>query len=111
FSERTDRNSLGDLSRSWSEFVSGGTETHRARSEAEDRVSQGDGYAPNRCPSKGGNRNGEMHTNRARHQKIAGTMNRAKLSNPQWVASSTGRERQAPKHWRLDRNWECDWLR
>src|SRR5215831_3458198 len=82
FTEGTDRNSLGVLCRSWSEFVSGGAETRRARSEAEDRVSQGDGYAPNRCPSKGGNRNGETHTNRARHQKIAGTLTRTKLSNP-----------------------------
>src|SRR5215831_12653215 len=91
FSEGTERNSLGVLCRSWSEFVLGGTETHKARSEAEDRVPQGDGYAPNRCPSKGGNRNEETHTNRVRHQKIAGTMKRARLSNPHSFESSTGR--------------------
>src|SRR5215467_12121366 len=92
FSEGTERNSLGVLCRSWSEFVLGGTETHRVRSEAEDRVPQGDGYAPNRCPSKGGNRNGETHMNRASHRKIGGTMKRARLSNPQWFASSISRK-------------------
>jgi len=74
FSEGTERNSLGVLRRSWSEFVAGGTETHKARSQAEDRVPQGDGYAPNRCPSNGGNRNGKTHTSRVRHTKTVSRM-------------------------------------
>jgi hypothetical protein len=108
FSEGTERNWLGDLCRPWSEFVSGGTETHRARSEAEDRVPQGDGYAPNRCPSKSGNRKEKTHTNRTRHPKIGGTMMLAKLSTGTWFASSTGANRQIPKQWRLAGASECD---
>src|SRR5215470_15899662 len=94
FSEGTERNSLGVLCRSWSEFVLGGTETHRARGEAEDRVPQGDGYAPNRCPSKGGNRNGETHMNRASHRKIGGTMKRVNRQIGPQFGSSTSSERQ-----------------
>src|SRR5437667_201201 len=71
------------------------------RSEAEDRVPLGDGNAPNRCPRKGGNRNGKTGMKRSCQLEFSLALQAAnRRQSPLFAGSKRTTGRLGTRRWR-----------